>query len=125
MSLINFNVGSLATIDSGKLAAALDEDVQRCVKDCLNRPGEKKARVVNLQVRIEPDFVDDTGDCESVKLRFALKNSLPARCTRDYSMLARKNGTLLFNDLSPGNVHQRTIDEEVSGQDGKSAAAGG
>ena len=111
MALQEFQMASLATMDDGRLSAAVEQELQRAVKDCLDRPNEKKPRKVTLVVEVCPGFVDETGDCEEAVLSFALRNSLPARRTRSYSMLAKKNGRLLWNDMSPDNVRQRTLDE--------------
>ncbi len=110
MALQEFKVASLATIDDGRVAAALTDELRRAVKDCLDRPAEKKPRRVALVFEIKPGFVDDTGDCEEVKVSHALRNSLPARRSREFSMMPSKNGSLRFNDMSPGDVRQMTLD---------------
>lgn len=111
MALSVFTIADLATLDDGRVAAAWIDEINRAVRDCRDRPGEKGVRRVSLTAEIKPGYVDDTGDCEEVKIKFTFKNALPARRTREYSMMPKKNGQLVYNALSPNNARQMTIDE--------------
>ena len=111
MALSVFTLADLATLDDRRVAAAWIDEINRAVRDCRDRPTEKAVRRVTLTAEIKPGFIDDTGDCEEVKIEFTFKNALPARRTREYAMMPTKNGGLLYNALSPNNARQMTIDE--------------
>lgn len=85
------------------------------------------ARTITLQVKLKP-VANDAGDLGSVDVTFDLNEKLPKRASKSYNMQAVVGG-LLFNELSPDEVKQKTLD--MAGKnpptpvaDGKARGAG-
>jgi hypothetical protein len=110
MALLKFNVAALKDFDGGRLAAAIEQELERAAKDCIDRPGEKKARKVELTFNLKPVDVDKTGVAESVSFRFTIRLKTPVRESIDYSMALKQNGTMAFSEHSPRNHRQGTFD---------------
>jgi len=113
MSVAEFNVESLASLDGGRVAEALMQAIRRCVNDCDDRPGVKAARGVRLLMKIAP-VANDDGTLDEIKMQFTVTDSAPKRESKTYSMAFRKGGKLAYNDLSVEDVKQRTFDENAN-----------
>ncbi len=138
MALQKFTLGTLADMDGGRIKADFAEALDRCRKDCEERPAIEGARKIILTVSLNP-VATDSGALDSVDVDFDLKDNLPKRASRTYNMTSLRGG-LLFNELSPDEARQGTLDMlpepkvvisgKVAGKDvevvldGKSAAAG-
>lgn len=109
MALQQFKTASLATLDGGRIAAALERELKQAVQDCRDRPAEKKARKVTLQIEIAPEVVDNTADLCTIGLQCQIQARFPSRASRTYSMDVQKNGNLVFNADAPENPAQKTI----------------
>jgi len=96
-------------LDGGRVAEAFDAELRRVVMDCEDRPADDKERKVVLTFQIKP-VVDDSGHLDEVKGRFQVTSTVPRRRSKIYSFGARKNGVLVFNDLSDDNINQGTIE---------------
>ncbi len=110
MGLQNFNLESLSTIDGGRIKEAFEQLVKRCEGDCKDRPALTTARTIGLVVKFEP-VPNDFGDLDSVNVTFDIKESLPKRSSKPYNMRAVPGG-LLFNEMSPEDVDQGTLEFE-------------
>jgi hypothetical protein len=106
--LEQFTLGTLAEMDGGRIKAAFEQALNRCRHDCEDRPSIAGARKITLTVTLEP-VAADSGELESVDVSFALNEKLPNRASKTYNMEAVTGG-LLFNELSPDEVRQRTLD---------------
>lgn len=106
-----FEMKSLATIDGGRINAAFERELKRIREDCIDRPGLKRPRQVQLMVTLSPVMDDNGTDLASCNVQFQIKSSLPKRESKVFNMTADRRGDLLFNELSPEDVRQRTIDE--------------
>lgn len=104
-----FTLAAIQELDLGKIATAYDRACQEAVLDCRDRPGEKKARTVILQLRIVPD--GDEGHCDTVAGEFDIQVKIPKRQSRTYSMGVKQDGTLIVNPESPDSIRQGTLDE--------------
>lgn len=107
MALEKFDLATLATIDQGRLKEAFDQAFARLVEDCKDRPELKKARKLTLTVEVEPRT--EQGSLDSVDVSFAFKEVIPNRESRTYNMTAGRGG-VLWNELSPDEVRQKTLD---------------
>lgn len=107
--LTKFELAALVDIDGGRINTAFMQALNRCRLDCEDRPGTKKARKVTMTVDLIP-VIDERGDLGDVVVSFQIKDSLPIRESRPYTMRAQK-GTLVFNDLSREDPNQLTLDE--------------
>lgn len=100
---------SLAKLDGGRVRAALDQAIARCESDCKDRPALPAKRKIALVLTIAP-VLDPDGELDSCDVAFHITESVPKRTSKNYNMKATRGG-LMFNELSPKDVHQRTIDE--------------
>lgn len=113
MAVELFTTSSLSRIDAGRIAAAFEGEIKRAEADCKDRPATPKPRKVELHVSIEPIVAED-GSLESCDVTFRIKSSIPSRESKTYNMRAGRHG-LSFNELSPEDIHQGTLDDAQSG----------
>lgn len=111
MALKQFDLGQLADIDGGRIAAAVELEMKKAIEDCRDRPTEERARKVTLEVSLVPTVYDGTGDLETINMTFQCKHTIPTRKSRSYNVGVQKSGKLVYSEYAPDNVHQRTIDE--------------
>lgn len=95
---------------SGTVDAAFAAHIKRVSEDCYDRPGCVSAREVQLLVKVTP-CIDDNGLCETTKMEIEVSSKVPKHVSRPIDCGLRKGGKMVFNDLSEGDVHQKTIDE--------------
>ena len=110
-------LGDLALVADGKLAAAVAIHLRKVTDDCQDRPGSDAARKVTIDFFITPSIDPDTGQCDDVNIEFEVGSKVPKHRTRPVNMKIRKSSQgpqLLFNDLSPDNADQRTLDEAAN-----------
>lgn len=112
MAVHELSIQSLDALDDGRVVAAVKAALKRCALDCEDRPGEKGARLVNLEFSLVPVPDIESGDLESIDVKFKVTDKVPKRQTRDYNMGLRRGGVLVFNDLSDEDINQRTIDQQ-------------
>jgi len=114
MAIHELNLKTLfENLDGGRVSAAFQHELQRCIADCNDRPGEEKNRTVTLKFNVSP-VCDESGLCEEIKGKFHVASSVPQRRSKVYSFQARKRAgqnQLVFNDMSDDNIAQKTIDE--------------
>jgi hypothetical protein len=108
MAIEKFRLESLATIDGGRIKEAFEQAFARLVADCHDRPDLKAARKLGLIVIVEP--ISDGGTLNSIDVNFEMKDSLPKRESRSYNMALDQGGHVVFNELSPEEIRQRTLD---------------
>ena len=96
MALEKFKIDTLATIDQGRIKEAFEQAFARLVEDC-------KDLTIDVAPRTEQ------GSLESVDVTFALKERIPNRESRTYNMTAGRGG-VLWNEISPDEVRQKTLD---------------
>lgn len=108
MALEKFTLATLAAMDGGRILEAFEQALNRCRFDCEDRPAVAAGRKIALVVTMKP-VADDTGSLGSVDVSFELNDKLPKRGSKSYNMQAVPGG-LLFNELSPAEVRQKTLD---------------
>jgi hypothetical protein len=108
MALEKFELGSLATIDEGRIAESFMQALRRCEADCKDRPTLRKDRKVTLEVTLVP-VSDDRSELVEVLVQFEIKDAQPIRSSKVYHMNAGRGG-LFYNDLSPEDARQLTLD---------------
>lgn len=108
MTLEKFTLSTLATMDDGRIKEAFEQSIKRCESDCKDRPGLDGERKVVLDVTLTP-VPDENGVLDSVDIQFKIKDTLPKRCSKTYNMRATRGG-LLFNEISPDDVNQATLE---------------
>ncbi len=103
---------NLAKLDFGKIPAAFDAEVLRCVADCKDRPLDDKPRKVSLTFNLWPKAdVDGTGVvCQDVDVECEVTSTVPKRRTRIYTMRPTHDDKLAFQPDSPENPDQLGIE---------------
>ncbi len=104
-----FTFDDLGVLDGGALKMAIEEKLAECVRDCMNRPLETKARTVTLGLKITP--VVSGRDIERVEVAFVVSHKTPPIAPRAFTMEPTYKGGLKFNDMSPDNPQQETLDK--------------
>jgi len=115
MGLKRLTLETIKDLDSGIAMETFQTAVQRAVKDCMDRPGDKRARQVVLQLKIVPVAVisGNSIDCDGAKGLFLCKVKIPDWETREVDFGIQQSGDLIFNPDSPNNHKQMTlIDDE-------------
>ena len=107
-TVLEFSAQSLATIDGGRIAAAINQELKKAALDCDDRPGEKRARKINVALEMVP-VLDEKGLADSVKVRATIKATHPDRRSRVFDMSLRKGGKLAYDEESLENVDQQTL----------------
>jgi hypothetical protein len=108
-----FSTVALATIDGGRVAAAINQELKKAALDCDDRPGESRPRKIVVEILMVP-VADETGLADSVKLACKIKASHPDRRSRVFDMSLRKGGKLAYDEESLDNVDQQTLDFKSS-----------
>lgn len=109
MTVKKFDLESIVTIDGGRVNEAFAQALRRCELDCGDRPATPDSRKINLTCELVP-VCSPSGELESVNVSFQIKDNLPTRKSSKYNMKATVGG-MLFNELSPEDVRQATIDD--------------
>lgn len=107
--LRKFSFRELAELDGNRVELAADQAIERCARDCMDRPGDNRPRKVILEMQMIP-VLDDDGDCESVKAQVQIKEAVPTRRSKVYSFGARQNGILTYHPDSLENHAQTTLE---------------
>lgn len=108
--LTKLTLKSLETLDDGRIREAVNQALRRCEDDCRDRPGVKQNRSVTISINLEPQQCGETGTLDSVDIAIDIKEKIPARKSKRYNALAKGHG-LFFNEASPEDVDQLTLDE--------------
>jgi len=105
---------TVGRMERGMIGLAFSQEVERVVKDMRDRPGVTAAREVTMKVKIEP-AQDESGIVTTGKMQFSFGSKMPARESREISVLVGANDRdeLIFNPESIENARQRTIDETI------------
>jgi hypothetical protein len=109
MGIERFDLGSVSKLDSGRIKEAWEQALKRCMDDCKDRPAVADPRKVQLLATVSP-VVGDNGELESCDVHFQIADAVPKRKSKIYNMKS-KGGALFFNELSPEDIHQRTLDD--------------
>lgn len=110
MALMQLKLETLKDLDFGRPAVAYEQGIADAVRDCIDRPGDKRPRKVSMEFVIIP-MVEQEGDCNEVMGEFKIKTVLPHRQTKPYSFGLNKQGRLFFSENAPDNVDQTTFDD--------------
>lgn len=113
MSVIReVNLDTLKELDGGKAWHAFQQHIRRAAIDCLDRPGDDKARKVVLEIELSPVLDAQSLECSEVTAKIQASSTVPKHRTKKYSFGLRRNGSLVFNVDAPDNVNQTTFLED-------------
>lgn len=113
MSKQKFEAASLDTIDDGRVKAAIDLHLRQLAADIADRGSDGAKRSLTIKLELEPQV--SSGEVYNVATEITVTANVPPRRTRPLSMTveadSRNRAVLMFNEASPDNVHQGTLDE--------------
>lgn len=118
MALKRLTLATIADIDGGRTRILFDRMLDQVKRDCQDRPGVRAPRKLRLTVNVAPAKESDGAD---VEVSFEVTEILPKRASRTFSMDASRGG-LYWNEASPDDAKQRTLDE--AGMKPRPVAAG-
>lgn len=110
MGIVQLSLASLNDLDDGRVAVAFMQELRRAVQDCMDRPGDKNARSINLELKLTP-VVGDEGQCDGAMGEFQIKSKVPTRKSKTYSFGTNTKGHLMYSANSPTNIDQTTFDD--------------
>ena len=110
MAMVPLTLESLNDLDDGRVSVAFMLELKRAVADCQDRPGDKNARTVTLDLKLTP-IVDDDGSCDGAHGEFHIKSKVPQRKSKPYQFEVRKGGHLVYNSNNAENPEQTTLDD--------------
>lgn len=119
MAVKQLTLDTLKDCDFGKSDKAFRVALERAVRDCLDRPADDRARQVALMIELVPvkEIHDNVISCEGAKGKFKIQCKLPAWETEAVSFGVQTNGNLLFNEDSPRDFHQNSLDMDGEGDE--------
>lgn len=103
------SIVALLKINRGVGAVMGRQELDRVMRDLEERPTLKNGRTLTMTFTFTP-LADPKGILEEVKLSIEANSRTPKMKTRDYSM-EMEDGALIFNEESPEDVKQGTLDE--------------
>lgn len=109
MPMMKLELTNLNELDD-RITVAFGVAIQQAVNDCMDRPGDKNARTINLEMKITP-VIGEEGQCDGAEGEFQIKTKVPARKSKTYSFSTNRKGHLIFSSNSPDNVDQTTFDD--------------
>lgn len=115
MPFEELSLEKLKDFDLGKINVAFQKALRAAAQDCIERPGETKARSVNLEFAMAP-VVEVEGHCDNVRAEFRITTSLPKQVSRRYEFRVDKRGNLSYSADSPDSVDQMTLDFDGKGK---------
>lgn len=116
MSVKEIQLGNLAELDDGLLAAAFAANIREVVHDLNDRPVDDRARKVTIELSFTPDH--QGGDLDRVKLEHKVKATIPSREGRECILTPKRLGkdlTLMFATAGT-DARQPSLDFEGDGE---------
>lgn len=111
MAMLRLTLDAMRELDGGRAMETFQDAVRVAVKDCIDRPGDKRPRKVVLQLTLKPVPVieGNTIDCDGANGAFQCKTMLPQYETREVNFGVQQSGDLIFNPDSPTDHKQATL----------------
>jgi hypothetical protein len=99
---------SLHEFDFGKASVTFAAHLKNAVRDILDRPGDKTARSVVMEVKIAPVLHQD-GDVVDANVQFLFSVKIPKFSTAERPLIVSRQGDLFFQPDAPDNPRQSTL----------------
>lgn len=103
---LTLQIQTLAKLDGGKLVLAANHAIRQAIADVQDRPGDKSARKVTLDLVFRPELDKDAAILDTVRVQGRVNVVIPKRQTVEYPMLPMNNGTVIFQEHSPMEPRQ-------------------
>lgn len=112
--LQKLTLATLPEVARGHVQVAFDRLCAAAIQDCMDRPTEKKARKINLQIAFVPvaELIGNEYFAENAAVKLAIKPTFPQLETNTLDFAIRsRNGQAeaVFAPDSPENVDQATL----------------
>ena len=104
------SLSQIQHIDNGKIQTVFNQLLRNITADVIDRPGDKSKRKLQLTVELSPVVDKETSALDTIKTEFVLKTALPVLRSAEYQMLAKPDGTQVFQPGSPFDPRQNTFD---------------
>lgn len=102
MNQQRLDLKNLNELDSGVVNAAFDHEFQHIVRDCLDRPADKRKRKVTIEFEVIPvQPTEGRPDCEEIDVTAIVKSSVPKRQSKTYTMRPKHDGSVVFHPDIP------------------------
>jgi len=90
-TLHELSFASLKDLDNGKIPAAFDVHLQKCLLDLQYRPADDKPRTITMTVKIHPEMEEgENGGLAGVLMQAQVKSKMPEHKSKVYQMDVRK-----------------------------------
>ena len=118
---VQLTLENLKDLDFGKIGVAFNAELAHVTKDCLDRPGDTKARKVAITFILAPtaDTIGNGSPADVVQVGCEISSSVPKRRTRIYQMSPRVNGMLTFHPESPGDPKADMLYDQIDTETGE------
>lgn len=103
----------LISFAGGSIDRLFSRQLQRAILDCDDRPGDKSARTVTVELKIKPVLQQGDGQGGAaiidVAVEAQVKSKLPNYISKTVECQVKNGGRAVFNDLSPDNANQPSL----------------
>lgn len=108
--LRTIRAAEIGDLQEGQFGSDIENAIRIAAHDCQKRPAVSKPRVVTIKVHIAP-VPDECGDLGSLDIMPKVDTKLPAVSRQAVNArINPKTGEIVWDDLSPDNAHQQTLD---------------
>jgi hypothetical protein len=114
-SQLLLSLENLKHLDLGKAALTFDDCLRRAVRDCLERPGDKRDRRVSMVLTLVPsaNIQGESITCEGAKGKFLIQVKIPNYETAEVDFGVRNTGALIFSPANPRDHRQESLPLEA------------
>lgn len=120
--LMKLELAAIAGLDEGRIGMAFADALRRCEEHCRDLPALEKPRKVLLEVSMVPEYDATSQSCVAVAVSFKVADTVPKRESTTYVMKALHGGGLVYNDMSPDDIRQMTLDQANQQQEARRIA---
>lgn len=108
-------LSNLGEMSGGAVSVQFQRHLARAFADCEDRPGDKTARKIVLEIEVVPVVDQLAGDglpaVIHADITCKIKSKLPDHVSKPTECHLRQGNRAVFNDMSESNVSQMTLDE--------------
>lgn len=103
MSVKQFSLDTLATLDGGAIKEAFEKEIKTASEDCEDRPYLKRARTVAISVILTPNLRKD-GNCDGFSIDVDMGRAKLPKMQASTTPAKRGPGGIFINDFNPDDV---------------------